>query len=564
MTNPPDSPRDSATKAAKAKRRGGRWQTRGRIVETAARDEVRDLLGDQIRTPDLLIEFLHLIQDRFGHLSVAHLAALAEEMGLPQAAVYEVATFYAHFDVVREEETPPPAVTVRVCDSVVCQMHGADSLVADLEAAADADVRVVRAPCIGRCAEAPAAEVGHRAIDHATAGTVREAAAKRSVSPVIPDYQEIDTYRAGGGYRLLESCLSGEREPESLIEAMEQSGLRGLGGAGFPTGRKWRLVRDQAGRHLMAVNADEGEPGTFKDRHCLETEPHRFLEGMLIAAWVVDASDIYIYLRDEYPAARHILEREIAALIAAGLGEGRVLHLRRGAGAYICGEESAMLESLEGKRGLPRHKPPFPAEVGLFGKPTLIHNVESLHWVRDIVDGGGADFADQRPRLWSVSGRVRRPGVVVAPSGVTARQLIEDYCGGMAEGHEFFAFLPGGASGGILSTAEADSPLDFGSLDEYGCFVGSAAIVILSKRDSIRDVVINLTRFFEGESCGQCTPCRLGTEKAAKLLMRPVWDEALLGDLAAAMADASICGLGYAAANPMLSAFRRFRDEIGA
>ena len=568
MTNRTDVRADNG--APRAKRRNGRWHPRGRVVEATARDQVRALLGERKRAPDLLIEHLHLTQDQFGHLSLPHLAALAEEMRLPQAAVYEVATFYAHFDVVREGEVAPPEVTIRVCDSLVCEMKGAEKLIADLESASGPDVRVVRAPCIGRCAQAPAAEVGHRAIDHATPATVLAAAAARSFAPLVPDYQDLDAYRAGGGYALLHSCHSGDRSRHSLIETMEESGLRGLGGAGFPAGRKWRLVRNHTGPRLMAINADEGEPGTFKDRHCLETEPHRFLEGMLIAAWVVEAREIYLYLRDEYPAARHILETEIAALAAAGLTADHTIHLRRGAGAYICGEESAMLESLEGKRGLPRHKPPFPAEVGLFGRPTLIHNVETLHWVREIVEDGAARFANlgvnggKGMRLWSVSGRVARPGVVAAPVGITARQLIDDYCGGMAEGHVFFAYLPGGASGGILTADQADLPLDFGSLDELGCFVGSAAIVILSDSDSIRDAVLNLTRFFEGESCGQCTPCRLGTEKAAKLLARPVWDEALLGDIATVMSDASICGLGHAAANPMLSAFSRFRAEIGS
>ena len=540
----------------------GRRFDRGRQVEEGARAEIAALLGDRPRRRDLLIEHLHLIQDRYGGLSKARLAALAEALRLSQTEVWEVATFYAHFDV----DEPFSGTTVRVCDSVTCANAGAAALLA----AEIPGARVLPAPCIGRCAAAPAAAVGRNAIDRATPEALAAAVRDGATAPDIPAYETLAACRAAGGYESLRACRAGERSRESVFAAVEASGLRGLGGAGFPTARKWRFVAAEPGPRLMVVNADEGEPGTFKDRWALETEPHRFLEGMALAAWAVEAEEIYIYLRDEYPAAREILIAELAALREAGLDGGVSVHLRRGAGAYICGEETALLESLEGKRGLPRHRPPFPAQVGLFGRPTLIHNVETLYWLRPILEGGGEAFAARGAnggkglRAWSVSGRVREPGVKIAPAGVTVRELIDSHCGGMAPGHRFKAFLPGGASGGLLPARLADLPLDFGALDDHGCFVGSGAVIVLSDRDSIRDTVRNLMRFFEDESCGQCTPCRVGTEKARALMERDAWDAPLLRELSAAMADASICGLGQAAPNPLLCALRHFPEELGA
>jgi formate dehydrogenase len=546
----------------------GRAQPKGRQVDPDAADEIRALLGDRPRQRDLLIEYLHLIQDRHHCLSAAHLAALAEEMRLSMAEVYETATFYAHFDVVKEGETPPPALTIRVCDSLSCEMMGAQALLKALQGEAGENFRVLRAPCMGRCDTAPVAEVGHHHVDHASAESVLAAAGEGCTHPVIPDYRAFDAYTSDRGYALLRACTGGERDFESVTKALDDSGLRGLGGAGFPTGRKWRIVRGYPGPRLMAVNADEGEPGTFKDRYYLERDPHRFLEGVLIAAWAVECEAVYIYLRDEYPAAREILLKEIARVEEAGLASHAKIHLRRGAGAYICGEESSMIESIEGKRGLPRHRPPYVAELGLFGRPTLVQNVETLYWVRDIVEKGADWFASQGRnggkglRSYSVSGRVREPGVKLAPAGVTVRELIDEFCGGMADGHTFKGYLPGGASGGILPASMGDLPLDFGKLDEFGCFVGSHAVVILSDRDSIRDAALNLMRFFEDESCGQCTPCRVGTEKAVKLMVEPKWDAPLLSELGRAMSDASICGLGQAAANPLNSVMKFFPEEI--
>ncbi|HEX9570536.1 MAG TPA: NAD(P)H-dependent oxidoreductase subunit E [Rhodospirillales bacterium] len=541
---------------------------KGRQVEPEALEEVRRLLGKLPRRRDLLIEHLHLIQDRYGHLSVQHLAALAEEMKLAMTEVYEVATFYAHFDVVREGETPPPQLTIRVCDSLTCEMMGAQKLLKALESRYKGKVRVMRAPCMGRCEAAPVAEIGHRHVTHATEKKVAAAADGGHTHAEIPAYATFDTYKKDGGYKLLKDCLAGKRTPDELIAILSDSGLRGLGGAGFPTGRKWQIVRGYKGPRLMAVNADEGEPGTFKDRFYLDKDPHRFLEGMLIAAWAVESTDVYIYLRDEYPGLHKVLGDEIGKLEAAGFGFNTKIHLRRGAGAYICGEESAMLESIEGKRGLPRHRPPYVAEVGLFGRPTLVQNVETLYWVRDIADKGAGWFASagrqgrKGLRSFSVSGRVKEPGVKLAPAGITVRELIDEFCGGMADGHEFKAYLPGGASGGILPAAMGDIPLDFGTLEKHGCFIGSAAVVVLSNKDSAKDAALNLMRFFEDESCGQCTPCRVGTEKAAKLMAQKVWDEALLKELSRAMADASICGLGQAASNPLKMVLEHFRQDI--
>jgi formate dehydrogenase len=541
---------------------------KGRQLEPRARDEVAALLGDRPRDRDLLIEHLHLIQDKYGCLAAPHLQALAAEMRLAMAEVYEVASFYAHFDIVLDGEAPPPTLTVRVCDSLTCALAGGDDLRAALPGKLGPAVRVVRAPCMGRCDTAPVAEVGHRHVDHANVGAVAQAAAAGDVHPEIPPHTAFEAYAAGGGYALLRECRDGVRDVDGLIKALEDSGLRGLGGAGFPSGRKWRFVRQEKGPRLMAVNADEGEPGTFKDRFYLERDPHRFLEGMLVAAWVVEAEAVYIYLRDEYPAVRAILQQAIARVEDSGLNGRCAIHLRRGAGAYICGEESAMLESIEGKRGLPRHKPPFPSQVGLFGRPTLIHNVETLFWVRDIVQKGPGWFAGEGRngrnglRSFSVSGRVKSPGVKLAPAGITAQQLIDEYCGGVADGHRFKAYLPGGASGGILPARMADIPLDFGTLEQHGCFIGSAAVVVLSDQDDIKGAALNLMRFFEDESCGQCTPCRVGTEKAAMLMTGKKWDEPLLRELSAAMASASICGLGQAAPNPLLCLLKYFPEEL--
>jgi formate dehydrogenase beta subunit len=537
---------------------------KGRQVDLTAAHEIEQLLGDRSRRRDLLIEHLHLIQDRYHQVSAAHLAALADEMKLSFAEVFETATFYAHFDIVKEGEPNIPPLTIRVCDSLTCAMLGGEKLLDELKKSAGPGIRVVRAPCVGRCDTAPAAEVGHVFIDHATVSSVLATAKAGNTHTHVPDYIDYDAYVAGGGYRLLQRLRAAEMSKEELLKALDDASLRGLGGAGFPTGRKWRAVLGEPGPRLMAVNGDEGEPGTFKDRYYLETDPHRFLEGTLIGAHIMEAPDVYIYIRDEYPACRDILEREIARLPAGG----PVLHMRRGAGAYICGEESSLLESLEGKRGLPRHKPPYPFQVGLFGLPTLINNVETLWWVRDVVEKG-ADWWKSHGRngrfglrSFSVSGRVKNPGMKLAPAGITVRELIDEFCGGMADGHTFHAYLPGGASGGILPAAMDDIPLDFGTLEKYGCFIGSAAIVILSREDSVKGAALNLMRFFEDESCGQCTPCRVGTQKAALLMERAIWNRALLDELSQAMRDASICGLGQAAANPLTSVIKYFPDEF--
>jgi NADH:ubiquinone oxidoreductase subunit F (NADH-binding)/NADH:ubiquinone oxidoreductase subunit E len=545
-------------------RRRAKSTPKGRQIDPQAAEEIAHLLGDRPRRRDLLIEHLHLIQDTYHQISAAHLAALAEEMKLAFAEVFETATFYAHFDVVKEGEAGIPPLTIRVCDSLTCAMLGAEKLLQELQNSAGPGIRVVRAPCVGRCDTAPAAEVGHHFIDHASTASVLAAAKDGETHAHLPDYVDYDAYVAAGGYSLLKRLRSGELKKEDLLQALDDASLRGLGGAGFPTGRKWRAVLGEPGPRLMAVNGDEGEPGTFKDRYYLETDPHRFLEGMLIGAQVVEAPEIYIYIRDEYPASREILEREIAKLPPGG----PLLHMRRGAGAYICGEESSLLESIEGKRGLPRHKPPYPFQVGLFGLPTLINNIETLWWVRDIVEKG-AEWWKRHGRndrcglrSYSVSGRVKNPGMKLAPAGVTVRELIDEFCGGMADGHRFHAYLPGGASGGILPAAMDNIPLDFGTLEKYGCFIGSAAVIILSDQDSVKGAALNLMRFFEDESCGQCTPCRVGTQKAALLMQRPVWNRELLEELSQAMRDASICGLGQAASNPLTTVIKYFPDEF--
>jgi formate dehydrogenase len=550
------------------KGRGGRRKhRRGRTVDAEARQEVLALLDGAEPRRDLLIEHLHRIQDATGCLAKPHLVALAEWMSLSLAEVHEVASFYAHFEVV--EQAPAERVpTARVCGGLSCALAGGEALRAGLEQTLDGRARVVVAPCMGRCEQAPAVLVGGHALAPATVAAVDQAVRAGRIEAEMPDAPNLVTYTLQGGYRLLQSCHDGRRAPDEIISVLDKAGLRGLGGAGFPTATKWRLVRNQPAPKVLVVNADEGEPGTFKDRAYLEHDPHRFLEGMLIAAWAVDAAEIYIYLRDEYPHLRLLLAKEIDAAVHSGLTGGRPVHLRRGAGAYVCGEESAMLESIEGKRGMPRHRPPYVAERGLFGRPTLVNNVETLYWVRDILERGPEWWRSfgRRGRTglrsFSVSGRVREPGVKVAPAGITARELIEDHCGGMAEGHCFRAYLPGGAAGGILPESLADLPLDFGTLEEHGALIGSAAVIVLSDQDDLRATALNLVRFFAEESCGRCTPCRLGTEKAAQMLARVEWDRPLLEELAQVMRDASICGLGQAAPNAWTTLLRHFGGEI--
>ena len=538
---------------------------KGRQVDLQAMEEIQALLIDRPRRRDLLIEHLHLIQDKYGHLSAAHLTALAAEMKMALTEVYEVATFYAHFDVVKDGPPPPP-VTVRVCDSLSCAMAGADRLLESLKLGAE--VRVLRAPCMGACDRAPVVAINHGQAFYATPEKIAAAVKKNEHPHAWHSHKDLAVYLKEGGYSLLKRCTSGERTRDDIIKIVSDAGLRGLGGAGFPTGRKWSLVRAEPAPRLFAVNCDEGEPGTFKDRFYLEQDPHRFLEGMLIAAWVVEAPDTYLYIRDEYPELRLMLLDEIRKVEEAGLSAHTKIHVRRGAGAYICGEESAMIESIEGKRGLPRHRPPYVAQVGLFGRPTLEQNVETLFWIRDIVEKGPEWVTSQGRherkgfRSFSVSGRVKKPGVVLAPAGVTANELINEFCGGMQDGHTFKGYLPGGASGGILPASMADIPLDFGTLEKYGCFVGSHAVVILSEQDDMKAVALNLMKFFEDESCGQCTPCRVGTEKAVKLMAEGPWNTALLDELSAGMRDASICGLGQAASNPLTCVIKYFPDEL--
>lgn len=545
----------------------GRVRPKGRALEDQAWDEVRALLGDRPRRADLLIEFLHLIQDAHGHLSAAHLRALAEEMRMSMAEVYEVATFYAHFDVVKEGETPPPALTIRVCDSLSCELAGAQALKTALEEGLDPnEVRVLRAPCMGRCDTAPVLELGHNHIDNATPEKVRAAIAAGDTHAHVPTYEALETYMGSGGYETLRT-LRANGDWQDVQARIKDSGLRGLGGAGFPSGTKWGFVRGNAGPRYLAVNGDEGEPGTFKDRYYLERVPHLFLEGMLIAAWAVEAETAFIYMRDEYPAVLEILAREIAALEAAGIVEAGYIDLRRGAGAYICGEESAMIESIEGKRGMPRHRPPYVATVGIFGRPTLVHNVETLHWIARICREGPEVLNSTRKngrtglRSYSVSGRVAKPGVYLLPAGSTITDIISA-CGGMADGHAFKAYQPGGPSSGLLPASMNDIPLDFDTLQPHGTFIGSAAVVVLSDQDRARDAALNMLRFFEDESCGQCTPCRVGCEKAVKLMQADTWDQGLLGELCTAMSDASICGLGQAAPNPIKLVMQHFGDEI--
>jgi formate dehydrogenase len=563
------SPLDERTGVWKSGKGKGRKTPKGRQLDDRALAEVQALLGDRPRRRDLLIEHLHLIQDRYHHLSAAHLRALAEEMKMAQAEVYEVATFYAHFDVVKEGEAAPPDLTIRVCDSLSCELAGARELMAALAARYNGgrEVRVLRAPCMGRCDTAPTLEIGHNHIDHATPEKVAAAIAAGDTHAHVPAYESFADYAAKGGYETLKALRGGARTTDEVQQTVLDSGLRGLGGAGFPAGRKWSFVRAAKGTKYLAVNGDEGEPGTFKDRYYLERTPHLFLEGMLIAAWAVEAETCFIYMRDEYPVVLEILRREIAALEAAGIAAPGYIDLRRGAGAYICGEESAMIESIEGKRGMPRHRPPYVAQVGVFGCPTLVHNVETLHWVARVCRKGpevlsGTERNGRKGlRSYSVSGRVREPGVKLLPAGSTIRDVIEA-SGGMLDGHAFKAYQPGGPSAGLLPAAMDDIPLDFDTLQPHGSFIGSAAVVVLSDKDRARDAALNMLRFFEDESCGQCTPCRVGCEKAVKLMQAEKWDRGLLEELSAAMMDASICGLGQAAPNPILLTMKHFGDEV--
>ena len=563
------SPSDNRLHQEPTLKQRKRQAPKGRGLDPHALQEVRGLLGNASRSSDELIEHLHRLQDAFGQLSSKHLSALAHEMRISQAQVYEVASFYHHFDIVKEGQASPASLTVRVCDGLSCEMAGAKNLLTTLPSLLGQTIRVIPAPCIGRCEQAPAAMVGQHAIPSATPAKIKSCVDSQNTRAEPTHHLGYAQYKAAGGYALLEACMNGQRDVESVIQEIESSGLRGLGGAGFGAGRKWRILKTQKHDRLMVINLDEGEPGTFKDRTLLETDPHRFLEGMLIAAWAVEIPKIYIYLRDEYHACRVMLQAELQLLKdappCAGLPE---VILRRGAGAYICGEESALIESLEGKRGIPRLRPPYVAEVGLFNQPTLVHNFETLFWVREILERGGSWFAShglhdrQGLRSFSVSGRVRLPGVKLAPAGITVQQLIDDFCGGMQEGHTLYAYLPGGASGGILPASLNQIPLDFDTLQAYGCFIGSAAVIVLSQHYTARNAALNMIRFFKHESCGQCTPCRVGTAKAETLMAKANWDLPLLQDLSTVMRDASICGLGQAAPNPMDCVIKYFPHEL--
>ena len=541
---------------------------KGRLVDSEALLEVQKLMSDMPLRKDMLIEALHLIQDEFHYLSAKHLVALAHEMKLSHAEVFEVATFYHHFDVIKENDAPPPPLTVRICDSLTCEMSGAKELTESLKNVLGKGVRIQPVPCVGRCQNAPVAVVGKNPLDLATIESVQNAVNKKEVRPEIPEYVGFSQYRDTGGYQLFQECNSKKRTAESVIDELKKSGLRGLGGAGFPAGSKWEIVKKFPGPRLMAVNIDEGEPGTFKDRFYLETDPHRFLEGSLIAAWAVGIDEIYIYLRDEYAAANEILLREIKELQSAFQDILPQIYLRRGAGAYICGEESAMIESIEGKRGIPRLRPPYVAEVGLFERPTLEHNMETLHWIRDIVEKGAKSFSSHGRRgrkglrAFSVSGRVQKPGVHLAPAGISMLELIDEYCDGMLPGHSFYGYFPGGASGGMLPASLGDLPLDFDTLQEHGTFIGSAAVIVFSDQDSARKLALNAMRFFEHESCGQCTPCRVGTAKAIPLMEQKIWNKSLLEELSQTMEDASICGLGQAAPNPLRCVMKYFPQEV--
>ena len=547
---------------------------KGRFLDSAALLEIQNLLANMPRRKDLLIEALHLIQDEFHFISAKHVVALAFEMKLSQAEVYEVATFYHHFDVIKEDQAPPPPLTVRVCESISCEMSGAKKLTEDLKklfpigSVSTEKIRIQAVPCVGRCMDAPVAVVGKNPVDQATLESVKDCVEKNNIQPTLPKYVNFAEYQKYGGYQLFQDCLSGKIDKESVITELKNSGLRGLGGAGFPAGSKWEIVRKFPEPRLMAINIDEGEPGTFKDRHYLESDPHRFLEGSLIASYAVEIEEIYIYLRDEYTAAREILLREIVELQSAFPEMLPEIHLRRGAGAYICGEESAMIESIEGKRGIPRLRPPYVAEVGLFGRPTLEHNMETLHWVRDIVEKGAESFSSHGRRgrkglrAFSISGRINNPGVHLAPAGISMRELIDEYCDGMLPGHSFYGYFPGGASGGMLPASLGDLPMDFDTLQEHGCFIGSAAVIVFSEHDNAHELALNAMRFFAHESCGQCTPCRVGTVKAIPLMEKKIWNQPLLEELSQTMEDASICGLGQAAPNPLRCAMKYFQNEV--
>lgn len=561
------APLDNTSGVWKSGRGKGRKTPKGRQLDDQAHSEILDLLGERPRDRDLLIEFLHLVQDKFGYISAAHIRALAEEMRTGQAEIFEVASFYAHFDVVKEGENPPPALTIRVCDSLSCELAGAEQLKKALEEGMNpAKVRVLRAPCMGRCDTAPVLEIGHNHIDNATVEKVEAAIAADDTHVHVPPYEIYREYAIAGGYEVLKN-LRAHGDWEAVQETVLSAGLRGLGGAGFPSGKKWGFVRANEGPRYLAVNGDEGEPGTFKDRYYLERTPHLFLEGMLIAAWAVEAEKAFIYMRDEYPAVLEILRREIRALEEAGIVEAGYIDLRRGAGAYICGEESAMIESIEGKRGEPRHRPPFVAQVGIFGRPTLVHNVETLYWIAKINREGPECLNTVEKngrkglRSYSVSGRVKNPGVHLLPAGATILDVIEA-AGGMLDGHSFKAYQPGGPSSGLLPAHMNDIPLDFDTLQPHGSFIGSAAVVVLSDQDSARDAALNMLRFFEDESCGQCTPCRVGCEKAVKLMQAEKWDQSLLEELSQTMVDASICGLGQAAPNPIRLTMKHFPEEV--
>ena len=548
--------------------RGKKGRVEGRTTPHKALADIRELLGDEPRSRDMLIEHLHKLQDSFGHISNRHILALAIEMELPMAEVYETATFYHHFDVIKPGGDPPPRLTVRVCDSLTCDMFGAKQLVQELESEKDKHVRIQHVPCVGRCNTAPIAVVGMNPIEKATREKVFTAIQNNETEAELPKCINYKEYLDKGGYQVLQDCITGKHDRDNIIQILEDSSLRGLGGAGFPAGRKWRILREQSQPRLIAINIDEGEPGTFKDRFFLERDPHRFIEGTLIAHWAIEADAIYIYLRDEYAGCRKLLQQELDALRQDPPCDLPPIYLRRGAGAYICGEESAMIESIEGKKGMPRLRPPYVAQIGLFGRPTLEQNMETMHWVREIIEKGADWFASQGRngrkglRSFSVSGRVQKPGVHLAPAGITMRELIDEYCGGMLPGHKFYGYFPGGASGGILPASLGDVPLDFDTLQPHGCFIGSAAIVVLSNRDSARAMALNAMRFFEDESCGQCTPCRVGTAKAVKLMEQKDWNQPLLEELARAMEDASICGLGQAAPNPLRCAIRYFPKEF--
>ncbi len=556
----------SQTSSKRNKTRSGQ---KGRMTQPEVLEWVNHLLGDAPNDRTYLIEHLHTLQDHQGYLSYSVLRALAERMNLPMATVYETATFYAHFDLVAENDTPPAPITIRVCDSLSCQLAGADALSEALKSTLNPEeVRVVHAPCMGRCDKAPVLELGHHHIEQASLHKTLDALAVQSFDPVSVDWQPLSEYQKAGGYQLLDTCRSGDVAVESLITMLEHSGLRGLGGAGFPTFKKWHFVRAEKGPRYCVINADEGEPGTFKDRYYLEKAPHQFLEGALVSAWAVDAEALYIYLRDEYPGVNRLLTEAIAELEDSGLIEPGYIHLRRGAGAYICGEESALIESLEGKPGKPRHRPPFVAQKGLFDRPTLVNNVETVYWIPEIFRQGATWFASQGRhgrsglRTFSVSGRVKKPGVHLAPAGITLNELIDEFCGGMLEGHSLLGYLPGGASGGILPANKANIPLDFDTLQAEGCFIGSAAIIVLSDQDNLQQVAQNVMAFFRDESCGQCTPCRVGTDKMLALISAQEWDIVQLKQLSQVMMDASICGLGQAAPNPVLSLLRDFSHEL--